>query len=89
MLVTVAYYSLPNTTRKSQSAGQYDNLKTAFIDNLAASTKHVAQTANVINYSSSKHSAGAVTITMNQNPAKISRRFRLCCLIIHPALIFT
>ena len=49
MLVTVAYYSLPNATRKSQSAGQYDNLKTAFIDNLAASTKRVAQTANVIN----------------------------------------
>ena len=35
--------------RKSPSAGNYDNLKTAFIDNLAASTKHMAQSANVIN----------------------------------------
>ena len=49
--------------RKSPSAGNYDNLKTAFIDNLAASTKHVAQTANVINYSSN-HSPELVRVSV-------------------------
>ena len=43
---------------------------TTFIDNLAA-MKRVPQT-HCINCASSKHSAGAVTITMNQSPEKIS-----------------
>ena len=36
--------------RKSPSAGNYDNMETASIDNLTASMEHVPQTANAINW---------------------------------------
>ena len=69
---TVAYYALPKTTdfvNHHQLATTHTD--TTFIDNLAASMKRVPQT-HCINCASSKHSAGAVTITMNQSPEKIS-----------------